>query len=174
VTAAVKKPTRAAYCPATLSFIRDCVKNRVGTDVIARELVWSPEELQRVARKHGIELVSAAPETSLEPLSHRRALPSNRPTPRLHHHEFNASMSLDDIMDGLPPRQADLFRILVRAAGQLIPGRIIAEQMGCERDTICSYINGVRAKLRNTNWRIESVAQANGGYRLVTQSGRAD
>lgn len=173
--------TEALLTRETLARIR--TEARVKSVVaIAADLGWTPLRVIETAKRFGIEMTGSATESLPEdappkPAALQPAHPIRLgPTPgaSLRKHEFDASMTLAEIADSLPQYQAAIVRhlIYIGADGDFTRTRVIAGRFGTTIASVNSAISKIKVKMANTRWTIEGVKQS--GYRLVTQSGRAD
>lgn len=158
------------YTPAAISHIRRMTSLPAAD--IARALGWELETLQRIARKHGIELCGAEP----TPISNgHHPTPVHRPPPGRsgpRPRPLTADMSLDEIALRLPRRQRQMLNVLRTSInGHFIHGREIAQRAddGMPRGAMSNSATSLKKRLEHTPWNIEVEFGLDGGYRLVTR-----
>lgn len=166
--------TPAPLTPDTLAFIRAASELRSAAR-IADELGWDLSQLKRVAARFRIELIAPDPtalEQAAKPLTPAQASRIGtlavRQAPT-----FTADSTLEEIIEVLPLRQAQVLRILSRNMdGGFISGRDIACMMDGENispQSVAQAVSTIRLRLAPTRWTIDSArSRAGGGYRLVT------
>jgi len=152
------------YTPAAIAHIKNCAPSYPAAK-IAHDLGWDVETLRKLAALHNIKL---------------REPESVFPMPEYAEHhivgrvgvEIGISTSLEQIIASLPLRQAQVLSILKREIdGRFIPASEIAERIGVQSKSVGSIAQNVRAKLRPSQWWLDShSSRAGGGYRLVTRS----
>lgn len=166
------------YCPATVSRIRDAAPV-MPLAQIAQLIGWDGPQVERVAKRHGIELIGAKngaeTESVVRPESIRTA-PDRAPVSAAGKPlSLTSSMTLIEIAEALPPRQAQLFRVLVSAGINCppLPTLSVCARLDMTRDALKAHCSIIRAKLIPTRYALEGIKGNNGGYRIVTQGGPA-
>lgn len=156
--------TRAAYCPETINTIRANAK--ASATSIAAQLGWTIEELRRVAQKHSIELVGGGSDKpSVLPSRNHVRIAEQPAEPG----EFDASMTIEEIVEGLPELQGAILRHLIDAGmGVFVPTHGIAGRFGTTRLSVSLACSKARKKLQPTRWTIEG--RSGSGFRVVTHS----
>lgn len=154
----------APMTPDTLNFIRREAHLR-SPDAIASELGWSLCRLRNTARMRcGIDLGGDALAAPAKPASRK-----DHPTPSKYDHDRRLeTLSIDDIIQRLPPRQAVALATLRRYINaEFIDGATLAGLCNSTVKAISKSVGALGGNLERggASWRIDT---GNLGYRLIT------
>lgn len=172
--------------PETLAFIRSNAE-RMSAQAIADHLGWPPDRLRRTVRDRQIELLGleCAPVVSPPKAAPPKPPPPNiapplRPATQTFRRgnqsgplvTINSDTTLPEMADLLPPRQAQMLRVLTLLTENetFIPSRELAELMGCNLNSIGGTAAAINGRLYATRWTIESGQGTSSGYRLIERA----